>query len=32
MPYNWQYKNWPHFEYDIASFDEQVMHFMMKAE
>jgi hypothetical protein len=32
MPNNWQNKNWPHFEYDTASFDEQVLHFMMKAE
>lgn len=31
MPYNWQHKNWPHFEYDVASFDEQVLHFIMKA-
>lgn len=31
MTYNWQNKNWSHFEYDIASFNEQVLHFMMKA-
>ena len=24
MPYNWQYKNWPHFEYNTANNEAEL--------
>ncbi|MCU7940493.1 MAG: Fic family protein [gamma proteobacterium symbiont of Bathyaustriella thionipta] len=29
--YNWQLKNWPHFEYDLSSLQEDMYHFGINA-
>ena len=29
--YNWQHKNWPHFEFDDSLKEKELMDFMLKA-